>query len=124
MKPSCAWLSCNRLESTQTTKEVGVPSFTGQEKRLRLEEVKEHSPDLLPIIQNHEMAFWGNSRLLWVQMIQMFASILQKGLGMEAKPGYATTTPTVHLTEISSQVHICWSEVLAQVPSFLVIQLI
>lgn len=83
---SCAWRSCNLLESTQTMKEVGVPISISQEKRPRLDEVKEHAPDHVPIAKNPETAFWGNLRLLWVWMIQTFALVLQKGLCLEAMP--------------------------------------
>lgn len=51
---SCAWRSCNLLESTQTMKEVGVPISISQEKRPRLDEVKEHAPDHVPIAKNPE----------------------------------------------------------------------
>lgn len=116
--------SWNCLEAMH---EVSISVFISQKKRLRLGEVQEHAHDHVLTIENPEMAFWEKSKLLRVQMIQMFPSILQKGLCIEAMSDQVTITPTIHLNEIfscpGSEFPIGWSEVLAQAPSFSVIQL-
>ena len=72
--------------------------------------------------------FGKNEGFFWVQMIQIFASIFQKGFYIDTMSDCVTITPIIHLIEISSYpgsiFHIGWSEVLAQEPSFFVIQLI
>lgn len=74
------------------------------------------------------MAFWGKSRFLWVQIIQIFASIFRKGLYIDTISDCVTVTAIIHLIEISScpgsEFHIGWSEVSVQGLSFFVIQLI
>lgn len=60
-------------------------------------EVKEHAHDHVPIIKNSKIAFWEKSRPLWVQMIQIFASLLQKRLCTETVSDCVTVTPVIHL---------------------------
>lgn len=107
--------------------EHGGHSCLTSQKRSRFGEVKEHTHDHVPVIKDLEMAFWEKSRFLWVQVIQIFASIFRKGLYIDTVPDCVILTAIIHLIEISScpgsGFHTGWSEVSVQGLSFFVTQL-
>lgn len=101
--------------------EVGIPIFILQEKRLRVGEVKEHAHYHLSKIKTLEMVF-----------LEKFGSNWPKcGLPFPKRDCVErqclTVTTSICGIEISScpgsKFHTGWSELLAQMPSFFVIQL-
>lgn len=59
---------------------VEIPLFVLQGKRLKLGEVMKHVHDPVSIIKTPKWSSGKKSRLLWLQLNQMFVFMFQKGL--------------------------------------------